>query len=481
MLQSQNPRISLAIALSAFCLTVSFGYVSAQEGTAMTASPSVKYPSKPPTIPRVNEAVVRFEERAQWGVYNTHDPAGIYAEGTYYVYSTDVMMGYGGKDIPRRGIQIRKSKDLVNWEFVGWVLDDIPEAALKHAPRAGGMWAPDILKVGDTYRLYYCVSEFGRKQSYIGFATSKSPEGPWSDQGEVYKTFHDDDKVHVNALDPGIVVDKQGRHWMTYGSYFAGMYIMQLDAGTGKPVAEGPGTRIVQRADARNGIEAPYIIYNAKFDKYYLFVSYDWLATTYNVQVARSDKAEGPYYDHAGNAMADPTDSGVKVLGSYAFAGDEGWMGPGHNGIIEKGEDYYMVHHVRAPDWIHLHVRKMVWTDDGWPMVSPERFAGEEEQAIPKEMIPGSWEYIVHLPDNIEKQSSRTMTLTEDGNFSLHEEQGKWKAKGDKGLEFQWSSGAQAQVKLLPAWDWEKDKPTLVFMGLTEKGVAFWGKKVASS
>ena len=87
---------------------------------------------------------------SMWGPYNVHDPS-IFKDGDwYYCYSTDV--GYG--IAVRPGIQIRKSKDLVNWQFAGWVFSGIPamgDAYIKAngAKSNDGLWAPYILKVGN--------------------------------------------------------------------------------------------------------------------------------------------------------------------------------------------------------------------------------------------------------------------------------------------------------------------------------------------
>jgi arabinan endo-1,5-alpha-L-arabinosidase len=50
-------------------------------------------------------------------------------------------------------------------------------------------------------------------------------------------------------------------------------------------------------------INAPEIIYNPVFNKYYLFISYDWLETKYNVRVGYADKIDGPYYDFNGTDL----------------------------------------------------------------------------------------------------------------------------------------------------------------------------------
>ena len=56
------------------------------------------------------------------------------------------------------------------------------------------------------YRLYYCVSAFGRNTSYIGMAESDSPEGPWIQKGCVVKTGEGD---AMNAIDPSVVEDPE--------------------------------------------------------------------------------------------------------------------------------------------------------------------------------------------------------------------------------------------------------------------------------
>ena len=98
------------------------------------------------------------------------------------------------KGVPLGFIQMRRSKDLVHWEFLGWAFPEIPEECgsmgTVSCRRAGGdqIWAPYIIPYKDKYRLYYCVSAFGRKTSYIGLAESTSPEGPWTQKGCIVKT-----------------------------------------------------------------------------------------------------------------------------------------------------------------------------------------------------------------------------------------------------------------------------------------------------
>lgn len=102
-------------------------------------------PTPPPVAFDINSisdtyaSVAALSSSAQWGPYNVHDPAVIKADdGYYYCYSTDV--GYGISDASLTpGLQIRRSKDLVEWQFVGWVFKGLPTMGdgrrLHHAAR----------------------------------------------------------------------------------------------------------------------------------------------------------------------------------------------------------------------------------------------------------------------------------------------------------------------------------------------------------
>jgi arabinan endo-1,5-alpha-L-arabinosidase len=47
-----------------------------------------------------------------------------------------------------------------------------------------------------------------------------------------------------------------------------------------------------------------------------------------------------------------------------------------------------------------LHVRKIFWTQNGWPIVSPERYAWEDNAAVAKDSITGQWVAHQHTGNN---------------------------------------------------------------------------------
>ena len=68
-------------------------------------------------------------------------------------------------------------------------------------------------------------------------AESDSPEGPWIQKGCVVKTGEGD---AMNAIDPSVVEDPEtGKWWMHYGSYFGGLYCVELNPETGMTDAAG--------------------------------------------------------------------------------------------------------------------------------------------------------------------------------------------------------------------------------------------------
>lgn len=144
--------------------------------------------------------------------FGVHDPTIIESDGKFYLYSTDT------RQPETSGIPIRKSENLVKWEFKGQAMSGVPSDA-KRWSQAVGLWAPEIIKYGDEYRIYYSASTFGSTTSYIGLATAKTPLGPFEDKGVIVKT--NPELCDHNAIDANVVTDKKGEQWLVYGSFLA--------------------------------------------------------------------------------------------------------------------------------------------------------------------------------------------------------------------------------------------------------------------
>ena len=130
-----------------------------------------------------------------------------------------------------------------------------------------------------------------------------------------------------------------------------------------------------------------------------MFIAYDWLETKYNVRVGRSDNPDGPYLDYNGLDINTAVDNGPMILAPYRFNGHSGWQGVSHPAVFKgDGDQYYMAHQGRPGEdrfYMVLHIRKIHWTEDGWPIVSPERYANVPQTAITNTDLVGDYEQII--------------------------------------------------------------------------------------
>ncbi|MEP9401934.1 arabinan endo-1,5-alpha-L-arabinosidase [Sphingomonas sp. VNH70] len=304
-----------------------------------------------------------------------HDPVLIRQGEDWHVFST----GIGGQG--QGLIAAHTSRDLVHWRAGTPPFSALPDWAVKAIPGAKNLWAPDIAFVNGRYRLYYSVSTFGSNRSAIGLATSATldPAAPgygWRDEGMVLQSRRGDD---YNAIDPAFTIDAQGRHWLSFGSFWSGIKLVELDPATGKPLR--PDARplaIAARpvpAGAPSAIEAPYIFAHGGW--YWLIASYDYCCkgvnSTYYTVVGRAKAITGPYLGKDGSAML--AAGGTMLL--RADLEEQGrYRGPGHAGQYRgaDGVDRLVYHaydkeNAGAPT---LRIATLHWGADGWPVARPQ-------------------------------------------------------------------------------------------------------------
>ena len=316
------------------------------------AQPS-RFTPPPPLEPAEAQRQAQLGSR---GV-RVHDPS------TIVKCDTEYWMFYTG-----RGVPSYRSKDLMTWEAGPRVFDAAPAWVAEAVPANRNMhfWAPDIIQLDGRYLLYYSVSSFGKNTSAIALATNPTldPDNPnfkWTDQGIVIQSSPKDD---FNTIDPALFADKDGSLWMSFGSFWSGIKLIQLDPKTGKRMS--PDSKIHALAH-QDSIEAPFIYRQA--DEYYLFLNWGICCrgtnSTYEIRVGRSDKVTGPYLDKASKDMLGG--------GGHQLLGTEGvFIGPGHPGIWREGEKYWFSFHFynRAQGGMSTYaIRPLRWDADGWPVV----------------------------------------------------------------------------------------------------------------
>lgn len=280
--------------------------------------------------------------------YSLPDPTIIRGEdGYFYLYATE--------DI--RNMPIHKSPDLVNWVQAGTCFT---EQTRPDFEPEGGLWAPDINKIGDQYVMFYSMSVWGGEWTCgIGVATADHPEGPFKDRGKLFRS----NEIEVqNSIDPFYIED-EGHHYLFWGS-FRGIYGIEL---TDDGCALFPGAEKFQVAGT--AYEGTYI--HKRGDYYYLFASVgsccEGVKSTYTTVVGRSEKLKGPYLDKSGKRMLD---NAHEVL----IRKNDTFVGCGHNSEIvsdDNDEDWIFYHAVNLANPIGrvLMMDQILWKDN-WPEVA---------------------------------------------------------------------------------------------------------------
>ncbi len=298
------------------------------------------------------------------GSIGIHDPATIIkCKDRYYTFGTGA------------GIPTKSSADGVVWFDGPRVFAAPPAWVIGAAPGFNGdFWAPDIAYINGQYCLYYSVSSWGSQESAIGLVTNPTldpndPNYQWTDHGIVIQTVIGSS---FNAIDPSVTFDANGNPWMAFGSYWNGIYLLQLDPVTGKRIS--PNSTLTQLA-YNGSIEANCLYRRGGY--YYLFVNWgsccDGVNSTYHVRVGRSTSITGPYLDRNGVDL--------RSSGGTLFAEASGkFAGPGHVAILnENGQRWFSYHYYDAgayASWYGAYgaaafdLRPLEWTADDWPILT---------------------------------------------------------------------------------------------------------------
>ena len=283
-----------------------------------------------------------------------HDPSSIVRCGDeYWMFSTGT------------GVLSWRSKDLVDWTSGPPVFRDMPDWVPDVVPsQRGHFWAPDVIRTNDRYLLYYSVSSFGSNTSAIALASTPTlnpddAEFKWTDHGIVTQTSRGD---NYNAIDPAIITTGSGELWMSFGSFWTGLKLLQLDPATGKRLDSDKTLYSIAKYRA---IEAPHIYYHNGY--YYLFVNWDrccrGVESTYNIRIGRSKSITGPYLDQQGVDLA-------KGGGTMFLESDGPFIGPGHANVFADDDGYWFSCHYydgTERGRSMFSIRPLAWSDDGWP------------------------------------------------------------------------------------------------------------------
>lgn len=498
-----------------------------------------RVPYSPPVYADDYSPISSWANRTRWNLANVHDPTVVKDGDFYYMYQTNasygnVHMGRGNYPVRRSSDLVNWT--FLGFAMPNtpptWIKDSlnamrVREGLVPIENPIYGFWAPVVRKVGNVFRLYYSViiDNFIRtglpntaanfdnswtERAFIGMMETESlASNVWIDRGYVIHSVSDRGNnwfrssyttdwsgfFRWNAIDPTYIETPQGEHWLIYGSWHSGIPAVRIDPFTGKPFRLNTlsdfGVRIARRQNNDNNrwqaLEGPEIIFNPKTGFYYLFLAYDELSIAYNTRVARSRNILGPYLGFNGVNITQGGECFPIITHPYRFNNHSGWVGFAHCAVFQdpETEQWYYASQARLPagtggnphaNAIMMgHVRRIEWTDNGWPVVLPQRFANVPQTLITDEDLVGNWE---HITLNYAYQVQQTATM-----LTLHP---NYTATG--ALTGTWSYNRHTKtltignirLRVERELDWEANPrvPTIVYAGLNNSGVSLWGKKV---
>lgn len=264
------------------------------------------------------------------------------------------------------GLPLFHSKDLVNWQQIGHVLDRPSQVPLDGINPSSGIFAPTIRYHQGIYYLL-CTRAGGDPSKRNFIVTASNPKGPWSDPFWL---------ENAPGIDPSLFFDEDGKVWYTGNRvpdggerYFKQreIWLQEFDITTMKLV--GPVTLLLDEGAVRQArnIEAPHIYKVNGF--YYLIIAEGGTDFNHAVTVFRSKNITGPYE----TAPKNPIITSRHLGNNYAI------QCIGHADFIEtqNGEWYTVLLGTRpygGASYANLaretFIAPLTW-EDGWPVVAP--------------------------------------------------------------------------------------------------------------
>ena len=286
---------------------------------------------------------------------------GGYGDHTILKDGRDYFMTFGGGG-SERGALMYHSRDLVNWEPLYYMFENFPI----------GMWAPDLVKVGDTYYYYdFAATErphWNHGDVYVSW-TKDIWKGGWSEPSIV--------RANIPSIDPGHVVGEDGKRYLFMSQNM--MFPLTDDglkaAGPYKIVY--PDWPIPDDFDIEGQCtESPKLVWHNGW--LYLTTAQGGTggpSTAHMVTSLRSRSVFGPWELNPYNPI------------KHTYSDDETWQRKGHGTLIEgpDGEHWYLLYG-GYPKGYRDTVNKATllepveWTEDGWWRVCPE---SKDDEPIP--------------------------------------------------------------------------------------------------
>lgn len=262
------------------------------------------------------------------------DPDAVRVGNDYYLVASSFS------NIP--GLPILHSKDLVNWQLMGYALArQLPLEHFYKVQHGNGVWAPSIRFNKGEFYIYYPDPDFG-----IYVIKAKNAAGPWSNPVMV--------EAGKGLIDPCPIWDEDGKVYLVhaYAGSRAGIksiiVVKQMNAQGTTTIDNGVMVYDGHYTDPT--IEGPKIYKRNKY--YYIFAPAGGVSTGWQL-VLRSKNIYGPYQRKVVMDQGTSTTNGPH---------QGAWVN------TTTGEDWFLHFQDKDAYGRVLHLQPMRWVND-WPII----------------------------------------------------------------------------------------------------------------
>ena len=239
------------------------------------------------------------------------------------------------------GVPVFHSKDLVNWEQIGYCIDRPTQL-----PKGLNIFATTIRYHEGTF--YMITTNIGAEGNF--YVTAKNPAGPWSDPII----------IQAQGIDPDLFFDKDGKTYVISSTFI----LFEIDLNTGKLISEG---RKIWNGTGGRYTEGPHIYQKDGF--YYIIAAEGGTEEAHSETIARSRNIWGPYDANPSNPIL-----------THCNAAGQGnpIQGLGHADIIQSHDSSWWIvfHGYRSIGGTHHTLGRetclapVSWPENGWPVVN---------------------------------------------------------------------------------------------------------------
>lgn len=351
---------------------------------------------------REENAIQKFRKTQKEGFPMIHNPIlrgfhpdpSIIRAGTDYYIATSTFEWWPG-------VRIHHSRDLVHWSLIGYPLTRMSQMDLRGVGPSQGIWAPCLTYYNGVFYLVYTIVKafycnMYDTENYL--VTAEDIHGPWSEP------------VALNnfGFDPSLFHDEDGRKYMVsmvtdhrVPKKYAGRLVLQ-EYDPEKKAMTGP-VRDIYRGE-KIFLEGPHIYKRQGW--YYLFAADTGTGEGHGQSVLRSRDIWGPYEmlkENHGEQREE--NEAFSILTSRHYE-DILLQKSGHGDLVETpGGEWYMVHLCgrafvdrnpadagRFPNsrrymmGRETAIQKILWREDGWPVLEAGGTTPQNEVPVPKEV-----------------------------------------------------------------------------------------------